>query len=188
MENCERRSSTISCDVGEGCLVDAPAFDAAASFLALDEPVLAAGQQLSHYEVIDLLGTGGMGEVYLAQDRRLGRKVALKLLPADFTKDQSRMRRFQQEARAASALNHPNILTIHDIGDLEGQYFIASEFIDGVTLRQRLSQPGIPITEALDIAVQIASALSVAHKAGIVHRDIKPENIMLRQDGYGEGA
>jgi eukaryotic-like serine/threonine-protein kinase len=174
----------ISCDVGDRCLVDAPAFDAAASFLALDEPVMSAGQQLSHYDIIELLGIGGMGEVYLAQDRRLGRKVALKLLPADFTRDQSRMRRFQQEARAASALNHPNILTIHDIGDLEGQYFIASEFIDGETLRQRLSQQRIPITEALDIAVQIASALSVARMAGIVHRDIKPENIMLRRDGY----
>src|SRR4030095_5171674 len=135
----------ISCDVGDRCLVDAPAFDAAASFLALDEPVMSAGQQLSHYDIIELLGIGGMGEVYLAQDRRLGRKVALKLLPADFTRDQSGMRRFQQEARAASALNHPNILTIHDIGDLEGQYFIASEFIDGETLRQRLSQQRIPI-------------------------------------------
>ncbi|HWO02136.1 MAG TPA: protein kinase [Blastocatellia bacterium] len=125
-----------------------------------------------------------MGEVYLAQDSKLGRKVALKLLPASFTKDQERVRRFEQEARAASALNHPNILTIFDIEEIEGIRFIATEYVEGKTLREHIADRKLELSEALDFAIQVASALSAAHQAGIVHRDVKPENIMLRPDGY----
>src|SRR5215510_2737171 len=124
-----------------------------------------------------------MGEVYLAEDTRLRRKVALKLLPARFTNDVERVRRFEREAKAASATNHPNILTIYETGQAEGLHFIATEFVDGVTLRQSMQNDGMSIAESLSVAVQVASALSVAHEAGIIHRDIKPENIMLRSDG-----
>jgi serine/threonine-protein kinase len=125
-----------------------------------------------------------MGQVYLAEDAKLGRKVALKLLPTSCTRDESRLRRFQQEARAASALNHPNILTIHELGGVNGEQFIATEFVEGETLRDRLKRAPLNLAETFDVAVQIAGALAAAHKAGIVHRDIKPENIMLRHDGY----
>ena len=141
-----------------------------------------AGTSLGRYQIHSLLGTGGMGEVYLAQDMNLGRRVALKLLPSEFTKDESRVRRFQQEARAASALNHPNILTIHEIGSENSTYFIATEYIEGRTLRDYISGAQMTTSEVLDVATQVASALSAAHAAGVVHRDIKPENIMLRQD------
>lgn len=142
------------------------------------------GRLISSYKIISKLGAGGMGEVWLAEDLRLKRKIALKLLPAPFTADAERVRRFEREARAASALNHPNILTIHEIGQADGAHFIATEFVEGQTLRQRLQQSSIALSEALDIAAQIASALAAAHAAGIVHRDIKPENVMLRPDGY----
>lgn len=125
-----------------------------------------------------------MGEVYLAEDTKLRRKVALKLLAADLTKNEDRLRRFEQEAQAASALNHPNILTIHEIGSAGDAHFIATEFIDGETLRQRMVRSRMTIREVLDVAVQVAGALAAAHSAGIIHRDIKPENIMLRPDGY----
>ncbi len=125
-----------------------------------------------------------MGEVYLAEDPRLGRKLALKILPEAFTKDQTRVARFQQEARAASALNHPNIITIYEVGEDSGVHFIATEHIAGKTLRQHLRSDGMELREALDIATQIASALQAAHEAGITHRDIKPENVMIRPDGY----
>jgi serine/threonine protein kinase len=150
---------------------------------ALINMAIPAGTRLSHYEVLAQLGAGGMGEVYLAQDVRLGRRVALKLLPAEFTQDGDRVRRFEQEARAASALNHPNIITIYDIGQVGDLHFIVTEFVDGQTLRQALSAR-IKLETALEITAQVASALSAAHEAGIVHRDIKPENIMLRRDGY----
>jgi Tol biopolymer transport system component len=143
---------------------------------------LSAGARLNHYEILSPLGAGGMGEVYLAEDTRLRRKVALKLLPSEFTRDAARVRRFEQEARAASALNHPNIITIHEIGEANGAHYIATEFIDGQTLRQRLKEK-LTINAALDIAVQVAAALAAAHEAGITHRDIKPENVMLRRDG-----
>ncbi|MBA3768884.1 MAG: protein kinase, partial [Acidobacteria bacterium] len=129
------------------------------------------------------LGAGGMGEVYLAQDTRLGRLVALKMLPAYFVSDDARLRRFQREARAASALNHPNILTIHEVGEAEETHFIATEFIDGQTIRELVVKRDLSLEELLDIATQTASALAAAHAAGIVHRDIKPENIMRRTDG-----
>ncbi|MCI0338192.1 MAG: protein kinase [Acidobacteria bacterium] len=125
-----------------------------------------------------------MGEVYLAEDLNLGRRVALKLLPKKFTQDKERVRRFEQEARAASKLSHPNILTIYEIGEADGAHFMATEFIEGQTLRQRLARRRLPVDEALEIAIQIASALTAAHGAGITHRDIKPENIMLRDDGF----
>ncbi len=141
-------------------------------------------QQISHYRILDKLGAGGMGEVYLAEDLRLGRKLALKILPAEFTKDQMRVARFQQEARAASALNHPNIITIYEIGEESSVHFIATEHIAGQTLRQFMRSDRMDLREALDIATQIASALQAAHEAGITHRDIKPENVMIRPDGY----
>src|SRR5262245_19635841 len=165
-------------------LIAPPAFEMVAPLLAKDQPALEAGDSIGHYQVVSLLGVGGMGQVYLAEDAKLGRKVALKLLPASYTRDESRLRRFQQEARAASALNHPNILTIHELGEVDGEQFIATEFVEGETLRERLQRAPLNLAETLDIAVQIAGALAAAHKAGIVHRDIKPENIMLRHDGY----
>lgn len=139
---------------------------------------------LGRYEIRSLLGAGGMGEVYLAQDSTLRRLVALKVLPSDLTRDPGRLRRFELEAFAASALNHPNIITIYEIGQIDGTQFIATEFIDGITLRQRIADGEMTLTEALDVAIQAAGALVAAHEAGIVHRDIKPENLMLRRDGY----
>ena len=165
-------------------LIDKPAVEMAAPLLANEQPQLTPGQRLSHYQIIRLIGTGGMGEVYLAQDELLKRKVAVKLLPADYTQDKQRLRRFQQEAQSASALNHPNILTIHELGDVNGQQFIATEFVEGEPLRERLKRTPLNLGETLDITIQIAGALVAAHKAGIIHRDIKPENIMLRHDGY----
>jgi serine/threonine protein kinase len=146
---------------------------------------LQIGQTFGSYEILTKVGKGGMGEVYRARDTRLGRDVALKILADAYTQDQDRIRRFRQEAIAASALNHPGILTIHEAGDVDGCQFIATELVDGETLRQILNQQGrLPLNEALTIAVQVAAALAAAHKAGIVHRDIKPENVMVRPDGY----
>ncbi len=145
---------------------------------------VAAGTRIGHYEIIGLLGKGGMGEVYHAKDTRLGRKVALKVLSNDVTKNEDRVKRFQQEARSASALNHPNIITIYDVGELDTAHFIATELIEGETLRQRLKKGEMSLLTILDVAIQSATALSAAHQAGIMHRDIKPENIMLRADGY----
>ena len=138
---------------------------------------------ISHYRILSHIGAGGMGEVYLAEDINLGRRVALKVLPEQFNSDEDRLRRFEQEARAASALNHPNIITIHEVGADSGTRFIATEFIEGETVRQKLKQSGIGIREALDIAIQVSRALAAAHRAGIIHRDIKPENVMIRPDG-----
>src|SRR5262245_19345356 len=138
---------------------------------------------IAHYRLLAPIGVGGMGEVYLAEDTKLSRKVALKLLPAEFTKDAGRLRRFEQEARAASALNHPNILTIFEIGESNETHYIATEYIDGQTLREQLNGDRLATTAALDIASQITAALAAAHGAGIIHRDIKPENVMLRRDG-----
>mgnify|MGYP001420737671 CR=1 FL=1 len=143
---------------------------------------LRSGETIGHYTIVSKIGSGGMGEVYLADDGKLGRQVAIKLLPDAFTKDGDRLRRFQQEARTASALNHPNILTIHDLGETESSRYIATEYVEGETLRSKLNRGKLPISEALDIALQCASALAAAHEAGIIHRDIKPENIMLRRD------
>src|SRR6516165_10769970 len=142
------------------------------------------GQTIGHYKISEPIGTGGMGEVYLATDVVAGRKAALKLLPLQFTADAERLKRFQQEARAVVGLNHPNILTVYEIGEDQSIHYIASELIEGETLRDRLARRPMQLSEAIDAAIQVASALAAAHQAGIVHRDIKPENIMLRTDGY----
>jgi Tol biopolymer transport system component len=148
----------------------------------LDKPSPSlVGRTLDNYKVLSLLGVGGMGEVYLARDTRLGREVAIKVLPAGFASGTDRLR-LEREARAASALNHPNILTIYEINEADDQLFIAAEFVDGETLRQRIRKGRLKRGEVLDVAIQIASALSAAHAAGIVHRDLKPENVMLRHD------
>ncbi len=145
------------------------------------------GVQIGNYKVLSPLGAGGMGEVLLAHDARLDRKVAIKILPAEFTRDANRLERFEREARAASALNHPNILTIYEIGSARLEFgethFIATEFIEGRTLRQLMDSP-LSIHETLDIVIQVTGALHAAHQAGIVHRDIKPENLMIRPDGF----
>jgi eukaryotic-like serine/threonine-protein kinase len=144
---------------------------------------LAAGTLLGRYEIRAQLGAGGMGEVYLAQDTQLERTIALKILPGEVANDSQRMHRFVQEAKAAAALNHPNIAHIYEIGETDSTSFIAMEFIDGKTLGQILKQGQLAVTAILDISIQIASALAAAHEAGIVHRDIKPDNVMLRSDG-----
>jgi len=136
-----------------------------------------------HYQIVSLLGSGGMGEVYLADDTRLGRKVAIKFLNEKYSKDEDLLNRFIQEAKAASALNHPNLITVYEIGEHDGSHYMAAEFIDGQTLRERMKNR-LTFDDALSIAVQTAEALSAAHHAGIVHRDVKPENIMVRPDGY----
>lgn len=141
-------------------------------------------EQLSHYRIISQLGAGGMGEVYLAEDLQLGRQVALKLLPAKFTQDKERLRRFEQEAHAASRLSHPHIMTIYEVGVVEGLHFIATEYIKGRTLKARLAEGRLRVEEALELTAQVASALAALHQAGIVHRDIKPDNLMLHEDGY----
>jgi serine/threonine-protein kinase len=148
---------------------------------------LSANTTLLHYRILSKIGAGGMGEVYLAEDTRLDRKVAIKFLNEEFSHDADKLNRFIQEAKAASALNHPNILTVYEIGEVDGKNYIATEFIEGKTLRERFSPgEGISLNAILKIGVQVAEALSAAHHAGIVHRDIKPENIMIREDGYAK--
>jgi serine/threonine protein kinase len=139
--------------------------------------------KVSHYRILEKLGAGGMGEVYLAEDLKLGRKVAIKILSEAYTTNRDRLSRFEQEA-CCFALNHPNILTIHEVGNENGRHFIATEHIDGVTLRRKMSESPLEIREILDIAVQVGSALEEAHAAGIIHRDIKPDNVMVRRNGY----
>ena len=141
-------------------------------------------ERVSHYRILEKLGAGGMGVVYLAEDMKLGRKVAIKILSQEYSTNKDRLHRFDQEASAASNLNHPNILTIHEVGDDDGRHYIATEYIDGVTLRRKIAGSQLASSEVLDIAVQVASALEEAHSAGIVHRDIKPDNIMIRRNGY----
>jgi serine/threonine protein kinase len=164
--------------------IDAPAYEVAAEMIAGKRSALIPGQLVGHYQVVAPLGKGGMGEVYLASDTKLDRKVALKFLPSELSDSKDFLRRFTLEAKAASSLNHPNIITIHEIGQTDGIHYIASEYIDGQTLKQRMRQRRLSFAELLDVAVQIASALEAAHAAGLVHRDIKPENIMVRPDGY----
>jgi len=161
-----------------------PVVEAAHRMMADDRrEMMAPGTQLTHYKIISLLGAGGMGEVYLAEDTQLRRKVALKMIAPDLTLDERGLRRFEHEAQAASALNHPNILTIYEFGQADGMRFIVSEFIEGETLRQKLSAGRLELPAAIDIAIQMASALAAAHDCGIVHRDIKPENVIIRTDG-----
>jgi eukaryotic-like serine/threonine-protein kinase len=144
------------------------------------------GSIINQYKIISPIGKGGMGEVFLAQDTKLDRKVALKILPSEFAEDADRMSRFVREAKSASALNHPNIITIHEIGESDGTHFIATEFIEGETLQKNLKGENVSLKSVLDIASQIASALQTAHSAGIVHRDIKPDNVMIRADGLAK--
>ena len=161
-----------------------PVLEAAHSIVAEKRrETIAPGTQLGHYQVISMLGAGGMGEVYLAEDIRLRRKVALKTLPPELTRNERDVRRFEHEAHAASALNHPNILTIYEFGEVQGLRFIACEFIEGQTLRQMLANGKLEPNTAVDIAIQIASALAAAHASGIVHRDVKPDNVIIRKDG-----
>ncbi len=161
----------------------APATEVAAGLVDEQSHPSLVGQSLNHYRVLSLLGAGGMGEVYLAFDTRLGRKVAIKVLPARFTRDADRVRRFEKEARAASSLNHPNLITIHEIGQVASAHHIVTEFVEGETLRRQITQGALTIDTALEVAEQIASALAAAHAVGIIHRDIKPENVMVRPDG-----
>ena len=163
--------------------MESPAAREVASLIIEKPEKLRSGQLVAHYETLRQIGEGGMGEVYLAKDTRLNRKVALKILPARLTADNSRLWRFKQEAQAASALNHPNIITIYEIREYNETHLIATEFVEGETIRQKMSGVNLKTSEILDIIVQVTSALSVAHHAGVIHRDIKPENIMIRPDG-----
>ncbi len=168
-----------------GSFLETPAYRIANMMAEEQGATVVAGQTINHYRVTSPLGAGGMGEVYLAEDTRLKRRVALKFLPALFTQDKGHLRRFEQEARAVAALSHPNVCTIHEVVETgEGRHCIVMEYVEGVTLRGRIAEGPMKVGEALDAAVQVASALSAAQAAGIVHRDIKPENIMLRRDGY----
>ena len=164
--------------------IESPAFEVAPELLTNDRAGALVGELIGHYRIESLIGVGGMGEVYLARDELLGRKVALKFLPERLTADETQLSRFEHEARTASALNHPNILTVHEIGVDGRRHFIATEFIEGETLRAVLARGKLDLRHALNIAMQVGSALAAAHKSGVLHRDIKPENIMLRPDGY----
>lgn len=172
----------LASDEEVGSLIESPAYEIAAQLLARDKSPSLAGKNIGHYEILSRLGAGGMGEVWRARDSHLKRDVAIKVLPAEFAQDTDRLRRFEREARAASALNHPNIITVHEIGEAETGRFIVMELVQGHTLR-RLEKP-CPLEQLFDIGGQIAKALTAAHAAGITHRDIKPDNIMFRDDGY----
>src|SRR5712692_9120916 len=144
---------------------------------------LSAGMRIGPYEILAVLGAGGMGEVYRGKDLRLNREVAIKVLPAAFSSDTERVRRFEQEAQAAGALNHPNILAVYDVGTHDGMFYVVSELLEGETLRKRLAETPIPPRKAIDYAIQIARGLAAAHAKGIVHRDLKPENLFVTTDG-----
>src|SRR5258707_9314903 len=139
--------------------------------------------RLGRYEVASLIGAGGMGEVYLARDPKINRDVAIKILPAAFSADSERLRRFEQEAQAAGALNHPNILSIYDVNTHDGAPYVVSELLEGETLRAQLKGTGFPLRKALDYALQVTHGLTAAHEKGIVHRDLKPENLFVTKDG-----
>ena len=177
--------SLLRFEKNAGSFFDSPLDALAAEMFSEEEKQTdLTGRKISHYRIEKLLGAGGMGEVYLAEDTKLKRRVAFKVLLAEVAGDKDRVRRFVREAQAASALNHPNILTIHEFGVENDLHFIATEFIRGMSLREKLARGGLTLGERLDVAAQTASALAEAHEAGIIHRDIKPENIMVRSDGY----
>ncbi|HVN81105.1 MAG TPA: serine/threonine-protein kinase, partial [Terriglobia bacterium] len=175
--------SLLQFDTRGDRFIEEPAVEVAAKMIAREKPESLIGQQIGSYQILSLLGTGGMGVVYKARDTRLNRSVAIKVLPQDQVIDPERKRRFIQEARAASALNHPNIITIHDIGSEGGIDFIAMEYVAGKTLGQLIPRKGMRLSEALKLAIQMADALAKAHSAGIVHRDMKPTNVMVTEDG-----
>jgi serine/threonine protein kinase/Tfp pilus assembly protein PilF len=163
--------------------METPAVATVADIIEPETKTLESGKCFTHYELIKQIGTGGMGEVYLAQDKKLDRKVAVKILNERFSQDRASLRRFIREAKAASALNHPNILVIHEIGETDEAHYIVSEFIEGETLREVLIKSQMSLREVLDISIQIANALTIAHEVHLIHRDIKPENVMIRPDG-----
>src|SRR5205809_1287834 len=163
-----------------------PAVQDAAALIGDDKSNSMLGQRLGFYQILSQLGAGGMGEVYLAEDRRLGRKVALKVLPAFFTRNEERVRRFKQEARAASALNHPNVATIYEIGEADQTIYIAMEYVEGRTLAAKINERQLEAAQIIEIAAQVADALDAAHTRGTTHRDIKPENIMLSERGHAK--
>jgi eukaryotic-like serine/threonine-protein kinase len=175
--------SLLSSHDGAESFMETPAVAGVAGVIAAETKRLERGQTLGHYEIIEQIGEGGMGEVYLAKDMRLERKTAIKILPGSVAQDEERMVRFVREAKSASALNHPNIITIYEIGEAGDTHFIATEYVEGGTLRDRLKGSPPELKSALEISIQVASALDAAHRAGIVHRDVKPENVMVRPDG-----
>jgi eukaryotic-like serine/threonine-protein kinase len=189
-ETRRRVEAMLAADARDDLLLDRPvnriASALAPSMSRPQETQSISGEMIGAYQLLRELGRGGMGTVYLANDTRLGRNAALKLLPSHLINNPERVRRFQREARTASALNHPNIITIYDFGQENGRDYIVSEFVEGHTLRAYVGKPELTLNQILDLAVQVASALDAAHTAGIVHRDIKPENIMLRPDGYAK--
>jgi serine/threonine protein kinase/predicted Zn-dependent protease len=190
-EETQRRvEAMLAADARDDLLMDRPAYQAASalarSMPGTDDSQSFSGEMIGVYRLMGELGHGGMGTVYLAYDTRLGRQAALKLLPSQLINNPERVHRLQREARAATALNHPNIITIYDFGQENGRDYIASEFVEGRTLRDYVGNPDLTLNQILDVAIQVASALEAAHAAGIVHRDIKPENIMLRPDGYAK--
>jgi eukaryotic-like serine/threonine-protein kinase len=174
----------LASDQKAGRFIESSAVGLATNIIQNQQTDSLVGQTIGHYKISESIGAGGMGEVYLATDIIAGRRAALKLVPFRFTGDAERLKRFQQEAHAVVGLNHPNIVTVYEIGEDYSIHYIASELIEGETLRDRLTRGSMQLSEAVDVAIQIASALAAAHRAGIVHRDIKPENIMLRPDGY----
>lgn len=176
-------SNLLAHQVESNAFLSRPALNVAADLLAQNLPASLLGRTIGHYQIVSLLGLGGMGEVYLAQDTQLGRRVALKVLAPHFRDQREQLLRLEQEARAASALNHPNILTIYEIGEADDVHFIAAEYVGGERLRECLGRERFEVSKTLDITMQIVAALDAAHRAGIVHRDVKPENIVLRSDG-----
>jgi serine/threonine protein kinase/tetratricopeptide (TPR) repeat protein len=175
--------SLLSSHDGAKTFMEKPAVAKVAGMIEAEMKHLERGQSFGRYEIIEQIGEGGMAEVYLAKDTRLERKLALKILPGSVAQDRERMQRFVREAKSASALNHPNIITIYEIGETDNTHFIAIEYVDGETLRERLKGSRLALKSTLEIAIQVAGALDAAHRVGIVHRDVKPENVMVRPDG-----
>jgi serine/threonine-protein kinase len=169
-----------------GSFIQSPAIEVAADLMADEQAESLLGREMSHYRIISLLGAGGMGEVYLAQDTKLGRKVALKLLPNEFGADRERLLRFEREARAASALNHPHVATIYEIGEADGAHFIAMEYVEGQTLRDKINERPLADDDLIELAVQVTDALDEAHRHGVTHRDIKSGNIMVSARGQAK--
>src|SRR5262245_41677528 len=179
----EEAERLIAAHERAGSFIDSPIFAGTEGLTNDEDNESQVGRRIGPYQVVSLLGQGGMGKGYLAEEIRLERKVAIKVLPAAVTQDPDRLLRFEREAKATSALNHPNILTIHEIGEVDGAHYIVSEFVEGETLREQMRRGPLSLAAALDVARQVAEALAAAHAAGIVHRDIKPENVMARPDG-----